>query len=282
MSLDPDDFNYDYGHWHGDAGISLSVFNGSSSYSQDDEVGQSLRQQELVLKATKIFAHQTSKKAILDALTNELLKIGMPYAVGRYGRLEGLSVEDKELSQNENCLRYLAINLLSEHGITLDTRQLQIIDLSVSQLGSASTGIAYDKTGRLQEFLHKEIARHHGVGADILIDRERMRILLSTARLHLSCEESKVKGLRKFAALSSLYSSRRTSEMQSNLKSNYGGSIKNWRLRHIKPLVWFYRASIRVSLRKLAFKEADFVFGSVTALKDHCIDIVAAAYQEAL
>lgn len=283
MSFNFDDFNYDYGHWHGDAGIPFSVFTGDASIEDiygDD--GQSLYQQELILKAAKVFAHLDSKRAILSALARELLKVGKPYAIRRYGRLEGLTVESQELSLNENCLRYLAIHFFSEHAVILDTKILQIIDKAVLDVKSISSDIAYDKIRQFQEFLHSEIVRHKGVGADLRLDREQMQTILSTARLHLSCEEVKVNNLEGLTALSSRYALRIAAEKKSNSESRYGSNIKNWKLRHIKPLVWYYGISVRESLRMLVSQKLGAGAVSVTSLKDQCTNLLADVYEEAL
>lgn len=282
MSFDPDDFNYDYGHWHGAAGIPLSIFRGDASFPTEEEAAsRNLRQQELILKAAKIFAHLDSELAIFGALARELLKVGMPYAVKRYGRLEELTVQNQELSQNENCLRYLAIQLFSEYAITLDTEALKTIDQAVSDIISASTSVAYDKAGRFQQFLHGEIVRRNGFGADLKIDRERMRTILATARLHLSCEENRLSNLDELKALSSLYASRIAAEKQRNSKSWYGSDIRNWKLRHIKPMVWYYRKSMRAPLRMLVSKKLAADGQSVASLKGQCANLLADAYQEA-
>lgn len=287
MSFDPDDFNYGYGHWQGDAGIPLSIFLGNASFpNEEDADHQNLRQQELiqqefVLKASKLFAHLDSESAILDALTRELLKIGLPYAVKRYGRLEELPVANQELSQNENCLRYLTIQLFSEQAITLDAETLKIVDKAVSEISSALPYVAYDKISRFQKFLHAEIVRHNGSRADLAIDRTRMREILSTARLHLSCEENKVSSLAKLRSLSSLYASRIAAEKQGNTKSWNGSDIKNWKLRHIKPMVWYYRESMRRRLRQLVSNKMVSEKQDVESLKDQCANTLAEAYQEA-
>lgn len=282
MSFDFDDFNYDYSHWHGDAGIPLSIFRGDASFPMEkEESSRYLREQELILKAAKVFAHLGTESAIFDALARELLKVGMPYAVKRYGKLERLPVENQELSQNENCLRYLAIHLFSEYTIALDTEVLKTIDRSLSDIKSTSTSVAYDKTGRFQEFLHREVVHQLGAGANLQIDQERMRTILSTARLHLSCEENRLGNLGEFRALSSLYASRISAEKQRNSKSRYGSDIRNWKLRHLKPMVWYFKEPTRAKLRMLVSEELTAEGRSLDSLKDQCAELLADAYNEA-
>lgn len=230
-------------------------------------------------KAVKALAHHSSENIINKFLPKELLKLGLPAGIKRYGKLENLPQQNQELVQNKNCIFYLLLELFSQEGISLNFETTQKWrGFSNKFFRSTKGATAYDKTSTLQTFIHAEVNRLNGKNASDKLNKERMRIVLSTVRLHLSCLEIKVNNLSELTKLTESYTASikiEKSDSNSKPSSHTGKHIKNWKLRHIKPILWYFPESIRNSLRTLISQERGDGFEPIENLKDRSINELA-------
>jgi hypothetical protein len=188
-----------------------------------------------------------------------MLDLGRLYAIARYARLEHLDYPSALTATVPHGIRALVNQLLASEGITR-TRE---VDASIrTALKPCEKGdvTAYLQTGILQKALH-QIANNtpnHPGGTEL--NRNRMRTILSLARLYFSTVELKVTSIEELRSLLRNYEIERVIAQLGDVRITTNGRlIRSWRLRHIQPLVNFYPYSIRHGLvRVLAHELAYF------------------------
>lgn len=188
-----------------------------------------------------------------------MLDLGRPYAIARYARWEHLDYPSAITATVPHGIRALVNQLLASEGITR-TREVDASIRNALDPCAKDTMTAYRQTGMLQYALH-QIANNtpnHPGGADL--NRNRMRSMLSLARLYFSTVELRITSIEDLRSLFRKYEIERINAQTDNVRiATNGRLIRSWRLRHIQPLVNLYPYSIRHGLmRALAHERADF------------------------
>lgn len=181
-----------------------------------------------------------------------MLKLGHSYAVARYAQWERLDYPSAVTATLPHGIRALINQFLAAEGLPRSAGTEERIR-SVLTDNQASVMTAYRRAGMLQAALHHiadETAGHPGGES---LDRERTRAILALARLHFSARELRLSSVAKLGELAEAYTAdRQTLGGKRELLTSNGRSIRNWRLRHIRPLLDFYPYSIRHGLARAA------------------------------
>ena len=188
-----------------------------------------------------------------------MLDLGRSYAIARYARWEHLDYPSALTATLPHGIRALVNQLLAVEGII----RVLHADASIRAVldpNQANGMIAYSRTGLLQAALHRiadDTPTH--LGGERL-DRERMRIMLSLARLHFSTLELRLMSIDELRLLLAMYETERAAVGRGETRITTNGRIiRSWRQRHIQPLLNLYPYAIRHGLRRaLAHGEDGF------------------------
>ena len=201
-----------------------------------------------------------------------MLDLGRSYAIARYARWEHLDYSLALTATLPHGIRALVNQFLAAESIT-HTRYTDASIRTVLDPNQADGMIAYNRTGLLQAAIHRiaDDTRRHSWAAraadDISthlggrrLDRERMRVMLSLARLHFSTLELRLMTIDKLRLLLAMYETERAAAGQDETRITTNGRfIRSWRRRHIQPLLNLYPYAIRHGLsRTLAHGEDSF------------------------
>lgn len=183
-----------------------------------------------------------------------MLDLGRAYAIARYTRWERLDYSSALTATLPYGIRALVNQLLAAEGIA----RTQYADASIrAALGPKDGMTAYSRTALLQAALHRvadDTPTHPG-GARL--DRERMRVMLSLARLHFSTIELKLMSIDELRLLLTTYEAERATAGRDETRITTNGRlIRGWRQRHIQSLVNLYPYAIRHGLRRALVHQA--------------------------
>ncbi len=179
-----------------------------------------------------------------------MLDLGRPYAIARYARWEHLDYSLALTATLPHGIRALVNQFLVAESITR-TRYADVSIRAVLDPNQARGMIAYNRTGLLQAALHRiadDFPIHPGGGS---LERERMRVILSLARLHFSTLELRLMSIEELRLLLVIYDTERAAAGQDETRVTTNGRlIRAWRQRHVQPLLSFYPYVIRHGLRR--------------------------------
>ena len=165
-----------------------------------------------------------------------------------YARYERIPLEFANIALSDNCINYLVGFFLSKHvGRAFDSKILAECKAKADfWRTNAGVRTPYERVGEFQAYLH-EISDMYAEAGVQGIPKKLIRTLLSVARLHFSYTDEKYLNARDLYTVLSDQRMAAESEMKysvldyvlstenSNLRGRY---IKNWRVRHLKPIFW--------------------------------------------
>ncbi|MDD2976106.1 hypothetical protein [Aquabacterium sp.] len=216
-----------------------------------------LHQSEMTIGVSSLNLHKRTDSPVTQFLKG-LLDLGRPYAIARYARWERLDYPSALTSTVPHGLRALVNQLLASEGIAR-TRQ---VDTNIQKaLKPCENGdvIAYRQAGVLQSTLHQIAgnAPNHPGGA--YLNRNRMRDILSFARLYFSTIELKVNTIEELRFLLENYALERVIAQHDDARlTTNGRHIRSWRLRHVQPLINLYPYAIRHGLKRALAHEPPY------------------------
>lgn len=181
----------------------------------------------------------------------DLLNLGRRYAVARYASWEGIYYQTALTATFKHGFRALLDQFLIAEKVFEADDQRRNIHSSV-RLANAETHLtAYHRTAIVQSAIHRS-ADDAAPSGHLLLDKGRMRNILSLARLHYCVDEIKGQSLSKLNKLDHMYENARLlAQSGGECASPVGAQkIQNWELRHLHPLIFLYPYSIRHSLRR--------------------------------
>lgn len=235
--------------------ISERILNGRGIYAKDWR--WAIHQAENAL-------HEHQNWSDLEAyVLKDLLNLGRRYAVARYAKWEAITYNSAITATLPHGFNALLNQFLMTEKVINHIDQRRQIHSSIWIANAATDLTAYHRTAIFQAAIHQSANEAHGVNGYRLLDKDRMRNILSLARLRYSISEIVVQSLRDLNNLDMLYEKARI-VAQSNFHSDHihmdarfqdtvgspnlspgAREIKNWGLRHIHPLTYFYPYSIR-------------------------------------
>lgn len=166
----------------------------------------------------------------------------------RYAQYERIPLEFANIALTDSCIKYLVGFFLNKHvGRAFDSKILAECKAK-TEIWQKNAGLRmpYERVGEFQTYLH-EISDMYTKAGVQGIPKKLIRTLLSVARLHFSYTDEKYLNARDLYTVLSDQQMAAESEMkysvldyvlsteESNLRGRY---IKNWRVRHLKPIFW--------------------------------------------
>lgn len=180
-----------------------------------------------------------------------MLDLGRSYAIAKYARWERLDFSSATTATLPHGIRALINQMLAAEGI----ERTRVIDDRIRGVLGADNGnrlIAYRRTGLLQATLHQIADEASGHAGGMTLDRDRMRIILSLARLQFSTAELRVSSIEQLrTSLAAYHAERSTVEPDNSPAVPHGRPIRAWRLRHVRPLLDLYPFAVRYGLHRL-------------------------------
>lgn len=205
-----------------------------------------------VYRAKRYFRDLNSWKYLEPMLVRKLLSEGRTYAIRRYAKWEKIPFDAAMTAALPYGMRALLSQFFEEEHISLTHTQSQQLVKILHQAAESSHLIAYEKTALLQSIIHSIADDTWGSNGSSFLDKRRMRTILSLIRLHYSVAEMKNGGFGKFSDLEAMYRTRRqeVSRVQPTLPLFKSKFIKNWRFRHLRPLLFFYPFAFRNAITR--------------------------------
>ena len=207
-------------------------------------------------EATKLIAGLSSKKAIKNVLIKKVHQNNLELAIVRYMAYEELPAYYASILQCPNCIDRLTEGMLYKVCKIKPAEHIsrQIKDLSVSLRGNADRLTAYDRVSFVQLFIHQTVDRHLGVGAAKLIPVVPMKNALSAVRLHLSILDVLNHGPDYVVQIDD--SSNASSQLEYHKPRPSTAPLgkkswRRWRVRHLRPLSYYFSRKNRSLLRAL-------------------------------
>jgi hypothetical protein len=173
-----------------------------------------------------------------NAYSRQLHNLGQAYSVRRYARFEGIPYQSAVAAVLSTGIRALFAKYLMNERLKLNTEEIGRINFIINDMYDDRAPIAYLMTSKIQAIIN--------LASKTPLSREATRQILSLFRLHFSVIESQFGGLTGITSLEKKYLKERTLRMNGSTALTYNGSFKkNWPLRHLVPLTFFYPASLR-------------------------------------
>ena len=204
------------------------------------------------LSDTKKVKNAVSKKIILESLD---------YAINSYAEEEKLPYEFVEIAKQDNGLYILLKLFFKNQNLILDPELIEeiedIVDLVYHKISSK---FVYLRVAGIQDIIHDMIQEKFGINSHINLNKKEMRIILSTARLHLEIRDIRHKDAEELMILR-----RKTNELQSNVYDYPSRPellpgqkyVPTWRVRHLKSLLRYFPDDFKKILSRINFVSLD-------------------------
>lgn len=233
------------GYWPGDNPDDNDISEVNSSLSHQLSYTAIAFQMEL----SKAIYPLRNKSDVQKKTVRKLLQYGSNIAIWRYGQAESLPRRYQLLTKNAECIMFLLHDFfLRVEKIALTLELNNRITFIVNELKKKDESkIAYQRIGELRQFICREVDLAKGIGQSSLCDREEMRLLLSTARLHLCLNELIKHYTFDITSLQKRYISAVAIEaaLPSSNPQTGKKNIFRWRLRHLRSLLYYFPLEIR-------------------------------------
>lgn len=181
----------------------------------------------------------------------EVLSSNMRYAANRYCQYESLSKDYAEVAMQKNILKDIVFVHATALGLNLALNYIKTLDeIVLNTYKNKKHNSVYNRVAVLQLFIHK-CTLEEGKRIEHL-DREMMRKFLSLCRLHIAISDIRKKNINfiKDELVQNFL------EAKENPPINYitmlnRKHIQNWKKRHLKSLLHFYKPKERKILKRL-------------------------------
>lgn len=247
--------------------------------------GQAITERELMVRGVTPrqwrWAQHEAETSILKAKTTgeietaflkAVITSGRRYAVARYARLERLSYASAVTATFPYGIRALLYQYMAGEPSLADISQRKAIQRALHQAASISGITAYERTALVRDCLHEQARAAAGSGGHLQLNKDGVGNILSLCRLHFSIFECHVQSTSKLDELFRLYDLARatTAKQRGQDYTITGKYIRNWKLQHLHPLIFFYPYCIRNSLARLTFQNARATtsFDHITAVNE--------------
>lgn len=181
-----------------------------------------------------------------------MMDLGRPYAVARYARWEQLDYPSATTSTLNHGIRALVNQFLASEGIERGPDADRLIR-EVLTLNVTKAAIAYHRAGCMQAALHRIADMAPGHPGARGLNKENTRALLSLTRLFFSTRELQVSSVSELRSLMAAYiRERELARADHTRQAERGHLIRNWRLRHLRPLTDLFPYAIRYGLSRAA------------------------------
>lgn len=225
------------------------------------------------LELNKSISPLTTHVAVERKIVRKLIQYGANIAIHRYGRMESLPRRYQLLAQSQDCLALMLRDFfLRSEKMTLSPElNTRITNITNTLAKKDPNKIAYQRVAELRDFIHDEINLAKGPGSYLRSDREAMRLLLSTSRLHLCLNELIKHSSLDFTTLQKRYIGLIAAESVFPTSNTLPGrkNIHRWRLRHYRSLLYYFPLEIRHALELSIKRQGIFSGTCSTGLREY-------------
>ena len=205
-----------------------------------------------IRQAEKRLRPPLSNQELEQTLLRAFLSLGRPYAIARYASWEKVPYLSAQTASLPLGLRALLFQYLSGQNCHLPHQHSSLIRSVLEKATKTPDVTAYNRTSMVQSLIHHIAQETKGRGGVDYLDREATRIMLSLTRLYFSVLEIKFDTFADMSELCARYAGRREAEKHSSSPSPPTKQIyiRNWRMRHLRPLTDFFPFAIRYGLER--------------------------------
>lgn len=205
-----------------------------------------------IYEAEKKLRHSEASQLIEHDLVRELVLLGRPYAIARYTKWESVDFPSALTASLPLGLKALLSQYLSGQGLNRKQQFNTAVRDALISAAAMTGATAYSRTSTVQALIHQIARETSDQGGPGSLDREATRKMLSLARLHFSVAEIDFGSFTEMGRLSGVYTRERESQTRavSEHQVGAGGNIRNWRLRHLRPLTDLFPFAIRHGLER--------------------------------
>lgn len=231
-------------------------------------------------EAARIVAGLTVKSAVRAKLVQRLMREETTAAIAWYLQHERIPAPYHALVRLDDCIEILVRGIFYKvaalpRKAALDT---EIARLCASLKANGEKLIAYERVGMLQRFVHEKLRLHGDTSKVERLRVEPMRCLLSVARLHLNLVDLEERDPGHAMYMNEVSNARAALEYLSPSPPSLAVEGKKvyprWRVRHLRPLSYFYRRKARRRLSALLALDIELAFNAYVeaACRDFALD----------
>lgn len=197
------------------------------------------------------------------------------YAVARYAKFERLSFSDAITAIFPHGIRALLFSFMAGEPSLSDPSCRKEIQQTLYLASTTPNLTAYDRAGLVRLSLHSLAIDEAGSNVYSELDKGSMRRVLSLLRLYFANQECKVQSVAEFREIQIRYEAARAAEERGfdTSQNITGRRIKNWRLKSLHPMTFYFPYSTRHSLKRMIDQDK---------LDDRSLDRQSAANELAL
>ena len=217
-------------------------------------------------EAARIVAGLTVKSAIRAKLVQHLMREESDAAIAWYLQRERIPAPYHALIRLDDCIEILVRGIFYKVAALPRKAALdaEVARLCASLKANEEKLIVYDRVGVLQRFVHEKLRLHGGADTVERVRVEPMRCLLSVARLHLNLMDLEAHDPGYAIYMSEVSSARASLEYLSPTPPPLAVEGKQvyprWRVRHLRPLWYFYRPKARRRISALLMTDIELAF----------------------
>ena len=210
-------------------------------------------------EAEKALGDASDRHEIERFFVKKLIDMGRSYAVRRYARWEKLPYSSALTATFSHGIRALVYQYIAGEQSLRDLPNRQSVQGALHAAIKAEGLTAYDRTGIIQQALHHNARLVNGAEGHCTLDKIRTKTILSLCRLHFSVRESNLSSLEELQELDRLYNDARTA-MDNGMTLDQeivGRRIRNWKMRHLHPLIFLFPYSVRNAITRGYYQVCD-------------------------
>lgn len=216
--------------------------------------------------AARMVGGLTVKTEIRATLNHSLMREETDAAISAYLRSERIPAVYHSLVSLDDCIEILVRGIFYKvaglpRKVSLDAEVTHLCSILKT---NEEKMIAYDRVGILQRFIHEKMRLHGDTGIVERLSVESMRCLLGMARLHLNINDFKSGDPGYAIFMNEMSSARAALEFLSPSPPPIASEGKKiyprWRVRHMRPLSYFYRRTARRRLSALLALDIELKF----------------------
>lgn len=217
-------------------------------------------------EAARIVGGLTVKSAVRAKLVQHLMRKEADAAIAWYLRRERIPAPYHALIRLDDCIEILVRGIFYKVAALPRTVALdaEVARLCASLKANGEKLIAYERVGVLQRFVHEKLHLHGDAGTVERVRVEPMRCLLSAARLHLNLVDLEARDPGYAIYMNEVSSARASLEYLSPSPPPIAVEGKRvyprWRVRHLRPLSYFYRRKAQRRLSALLTLDIELAF----------------------
>ena len=207
-------------------------------------------------EAIKLIAGLDNCAQIKNKLIKKIFHDNLDDMIIRYAEIESLPKEHVKIVKLNNCLEILIKGFFKKvGGFVLTSNLIDEIDSFIESIYiNDDLKIVYERVSEIQRFIHENIDFKYGSNAHQKLPVKHIKNLLSASRLHLNIYDIKYMDSCPLILLIERSNEASTAEKINNKKISLPKGkkyIKNWRVRHMRPLLYFNYESVKIKIQNI-------------------------------